>query len=144
MTRAERPDCSLGGLDMVRARPARARVALVGLLGALAVLGMSPAARAQDTQGNTFNLQLFRPAVDSKGYFTVNASQILRHLDFSIGLIGTYAHNVLELHNPNVMGISGSMTNPVTGQSAFRVSDFVTAQVQAAIGLFKWAELGVS
>src|SRR3954464_3030938 len=94
------------------------------------ILLWSSHARAQDTQGDTFNLQLFRPAVDSKGYFTVNASQILGHLDFSIGLIGTYAHNVLELHNPNVMGISGSMTNPVTGQSAFRVSDFVTAQVQ--------------
>src|SRR3954468_3685885 len=78
-------------------------------------------AHAQNTQGNTFNLQLFRPAVDSKGYFTVNASQILGHLDFSIGLIGTYANTVLELRNPSVMGISGMPANPVTGEAAFRV-----------------------
>src|SRR3954452_5615275 len=131
MTRAERPDCSLGGLDMVRARPARARVALVGLLGALAVLGMSPAARAQDTQGNTFNLQLFRPAVDSKGYFTVNASQILGHLDFSIGLVGSYTHNVLNLTRPG-------------SENRFDVEHFLTPQLQFALGLFKWVEVGVS
>jgi outer membrane protein OmpA-like peptidoglycan-associated protein len=87
-------------------------------------------ARAQDARGRTFNLQLFRPAIDSKGYFTVDASQVLGHLDFSVGLIGTYARDVLELH-----GQDGS---------SFRVSDFVTAQVQAALGLFKRAELGVS
>ena len=43
-----------------------------------------------------FSLQNFRPAVDSKGYITVNASQILGHLDFSLGLVGIYAHDVLE------------------------------------------------
>jgi OmpA-OmpF porin, OOP family len=86
-------------------------------------------AAAQDAQGNTFNLQLFRPAVDSKGYFTVNASQVLGHLDFSIGLIGTYARRTLELEGNG---------------AGFTVNDFITAQVQAALGLFKWVELGVS
>src|SRR3954452_17617449 len=93
------------------------------------ILLWSSHARAQDTQGNTFNLQLFRPAVDSKGYFTQNASQILGHLDFSIGLIGTYAHDTLELHGPNVTNFKGEV-----GGSTFRVTDFVTAQVQGAIG----------
>src|SRR4051812_43478069 len=91
----------------------------------LALLLLSTPARAQDA----FSLQLFRPAIDSKGYFTVNASQPLRHLDFSVGLVGSYAHDVLELHN--------------LGRS-FRVSELVTAQLQAALGLFKWAEIGVS
>ncbi len=95
---------------------------------AAVVLSFAPAARAQDAQGNTFNLQLFRPAVDSKGYFTVNASQVLGHLDFSIGLVGIYARDVLVLRDPGV----------------FRVSDFITAQLQGALGLFKWGELGVS
>jgi outer membrane protein OmpA-like peptidoglycan-associated protein len=111
---------------------------------ALAVLGSASISRAQVSPTNTFNLQLFRPAVDSKGYFTVNASQILGHLDFSIGLIGTYAHDVLELHNPMMPGISGTAGMPVMGESVFRVSDFVTAQVQAAVGLFKWVEIGLS
>jgi OmpA-OmpF porin, OOP family len=90
---------------------------------------LSPRARAQDTQGNTYSLQLFRPSVDSKGYFTVNASQILGHLDFSVGLIGSYAREVLTLSGAG---------------ATFRVSDLVTAQLQGALGLFKWAELGVS
>jgi len=37
----------------------------------------------------TYNMQLFRPAIDSKGYVTLNASQVLGHKDFSLGLIGT-------------------------------------------------------
>ncbi len=102
----------------------------LGLLFAVSIVAVSPSAFAQDAQGNTFNLQLFRPAVDSKGYFTVNASQILGHLDFSIGLIGTYARKTLELENPN--------------GTRFAVNDFITAQVQGALGLFKWVEIGVS
>jgi OOP family OmpA-OmpF porin len=95
------------------------RVALLLLLLA------SPAA----ADSNAFSLQLFRPAIDSKGYFSVNASQLLGHLDFSIGLVGSYARDVLVLE---------------TGPRSYRVSDLISAQLQAALGLWKWAELGVS
>jgi OOP family OmpA-OmpF porin len=99
----------------------------------LAVFGFllltASTSRAQDAQGNAFSLQNFRPAVDSKGYVTVNASQILGHLDFSLGLVASYAHDVLNLsHNGN----------------QFNVEHFLTPQLQGAIGLFKWVELGVS
>src|SRR6185436_16795486 len=103
----------------------------LGFLLAVSLVAVAPSALEQDAQGNTYNLQLFRPAVDSKGYFSVNASQILGHLDFSIGLIGTYARNTLVLEN-------------TTNNTRFAVSDFITAQVQAALGLFKWVEIGVS
>ncbi len=103
------------------------RSALFVILGCL-LLYSSPA-RAQDAQGNTFNLELFRPAVDSKGYITVNASQILGHLDFSLGLIGSYAHNVLNL---SAQG------------NQFNVEHYLTPQLQGAVGFFKWVELGVS
>jgi OmpA-OmpF porin, OOP family len=122
-------------LEKSRAR--RGGAVGLGLILAIGVLAASSVARAQDTTGNTFNLQLFRPAVDSKGYFTVNASQILGHLDFSIGLIGSYSRNNLHFH-----GTEGSTGAPAT--TMFTVSDFVTAQVQAALGLFKWVEIGVS
>jgi outer membrane protein OmpA-like peptidoglycan-associated protein len=87
------------------------------------------AAGAQDAQGKTFNLELFRPAVDSKGYFTVNASQPLGHLDVSVGLVGSYARDVLVLRGNGAL---------------FRASDLITAQVQGALGLFNWGELAVS
>src|SRR5579859_3115848 len=101
----------------------------VGALALLALMALSAPARAQDAKSYTFNLHLFRPSVDSKGYITVNASQILGHLDFSIGLVGTWAHNVLNLsHNGN----------------SFDVNELITPQIQAALGLFKWIEVGVS
>ncbi|MGZ3425177.1 MAG: hypothetical protein ACXVCV_00945, partial [Polyangia bacterium] len=105
----------------------RCRASVV--LGFAAVLLSSPPARAQDATAPAFSLQTFRPAVDSKGYVTVNASQILGHLDFSLGLVGSYAHDVLHL----------------SGQgAALDVEHYLTPQLQFAIGLFKWVELGVS
>src|SRR5258706_3740720 len=116
---------------MVRARPTRKWPAIaLGCIAALLLVAHSRPALAQDAQGNAFNIQLFRPAVDSKGYFTVNASQILGHLDFSVGLIATYSRYPLNL-------------GPENGNH-FHVSDLVTPQVQAALGLFKWVELGFS
>src|ERR1700758_4893928 len=78
-------------LHMLRA-PRSAVLLILGL-----VLSFSGSARAQDATSPAFSLQNFRPAVDSKGYVTVNASQILGHLDFSLGLVGSYANNVLNL-----------------------------------------------
>jgi OOP family OmpA-OmpF porin len=108
---------------MLRAR----RSAVLLILGLVLAFGRS--ARAQDATASAFTLQNFRPAVDSKGYVTVNASQILGHLDFSLGLVGSYTHDVLNL----------------SGQGAhFDVQHYLTPQLQFAIGLFKWVELGVS
>ncbi|HXU69913.1 MAG TPA: OmpA family protein [Polyangia bacterium] len=89
----------------------------------------STPARAQDATAPAFSLQDFRPAIDSKGYITVNASSILGHLDFSLGLVGSYAHDVLSL----------------SGQGAqLRVEHLLTPQLQFALGLFKWVEVGLS
>jgi len=108
---------------MLRAR----RSAVLVVLGL--VLSYGSVARAQDATQPAFSLQNFRPAVDSKGYVTVNASQILGHLDFSLGLVGSYTNNVLNLK----------------GQGAeLNVEHLLTPQLQFAIGLFKWVELGLS
>ena len=76
---------------MLRA-PRSAVLVILGL-----VLSYGTTARAQNAAAPAFSLENFRPAVDSKGYVTVNASQILGHLDFSLGLVGSFAHNVLNL-----------------------------------------------
>src|SRR5262245_15659729 len=99
---------------------------LTGVVCLAAWLGMASIERAQGASGHTFNLENFRPAVDSKGYITVNASQILGHLDFSLGLVGSYAHDVLNLKGPR---------DPVTGyQANFGVNELITPQLQAAVG----------
>jgi OmpA-OmpF porin, OOP family len=92
----------------------------------LLALLMTAAAHAQ-TSG--FSLQTFRPAVDSKGYVTVNASEPLGHLDFSLGLVTSYAHDVLRLDG--------------NGRS-FTVEHYLTPQLQAALGLWRRLELGLS
>lgn len=100
---------------------------MILVLGAL--LAGGGIARAQDLTAPGFSLENFRPAVDSKGYVTVNSSQILGHLDFSLGLVGSYAHNVLNLS---------------ANKNRFDVQHLLTPQLQAAVGLFKWVELGLS
>ena len=65
---------------------------LIGSLGALLVFDQTASAQMVQENGftePTYNMQLFRPAIDSKGYVTLNASQVLGHKDFSLGLIGT-------------------------------------------------------
>ena len=75
--------------------------ALAGLVPGLLLLCSASMAHAQMQENGferpTFDLQLFRPAVDSKGYVTLNASQVLGHTDFSLGLVGTWAGLPLQL-----------------------------------------------
>ena len=116
----------------MRPRSFAARLAgrpLAPSLLALAVLLAAPPARAKDISPTpTFDLQLFRPAVDTKGYITVNASQVLGLWDVSFGLVGTLAGQPLHLESNGVN---------------FR-SDFAfTPTLQAALG-FKYAELAVT
>ena len=103
----------------------------VALLLLLLLLLPARVAQAQNLPGNAFSLQVFRPALDSKGYVTVDATELLGHLDFSLGLVSSFAHNVLQLTR-------GSSVN------RFAVEELLTPQLQAALGLFKWAEVGVS
>jgi len=117
------------------------------VLTAALALHASPAA-AQPVQENgfltpTYNLQLFRPAIDSKGYVTLNASQVLGHKDFSFGLVGTWAGS------PLVLSLPAGGTNPATGTQVtdgrtFNVNHLITAQLQFALGLYKHFEVALT
>ncbi len=119
---------------------------MVPVLGLALALHSRPAA-AQAAQENgflnpTYNLQIFRPAIDSKGYVTLNASQVLGHTDFSFGLVGTWAGRPLVLELP------AGGTDPLTGMQVtngrtFSVNNLITAQLQFALGLWKHFEIAV-
>jgi len=47
--------------------------------------------------GDGMDTHLFRPAVDSKGFFSVNGSDILGSNDISFGLVMDYGHNIMRL-----------------------------------------------
>ncbi len=55
----------------------------------LGTLGVSQVARADDATLTTggMDLHLYRPAVDTRGYFSVNGSEVMPHKKFSFGLV---------------------------------------------------------
>jgi OmpA-OmpF porin, OOP family len=101
----------------------------LSVLGLLAAVASTAHAQAQ-LRGAPVDLQVFRPAVDSKGFITLNASQILAPLDFSFGLVTTWARKPLELENPG-------------NGSSFQVRNLVTPSFQGAIGLFGTRQIGL-
>jgi len=97
-----------------RRRPRRvrelARRAMAGGMAAMGLLALSPVAKAQSTpnaippaNGDGFDTHLFRPAMDSKGLFTVNGSDVLGNKEFSVGLILDYAHALLRIPNDELI-----------------------------------------
>src|SRR5262245_1773463 len=100
----------------------RMRAALAS--GAVLLFGLyaSPAARAQSQ--DRLDLQIFRPAIDSKGYVTLNGSEVLGPGDVSVGPVPTWGRGVLR---------SGTA----------EVRDLIAPQLQAAVGLSRRLGLGI-
>jgi OOP family OmpA-OmpF porin len=93
----------------------------LALVTAAALCGTAGLATAQpEAAGGNIDLNVFRPAIDSRGYLTINASQPLGHLEVSFGLGSiAWGHSVMELD--------------ANGDS-LHVSDIVSATLIAAIG----------
>ena len=118
------------------------RRSLASALVAGAVLLSAGSSQARDfpqlstdggkTFANGFDLQLFRPAIDTKGYLTLNASQVLGLWDISFGLVGTIAGQPLRLE-----GIDK------TDGNKFNYDFLLTPSLQFAVG-FKYAELALT
>ncbi len=109
----------------------RPRVWLIASLVFAASL-FSTAALAQGEFGGNIDLNAFRPAVDSRGYITVNASQVLGHKELSFGLVTNWGRNVLTFEN---------------GDDKYEVQNVISPTLIGAFGLkFGPAELelGVS
>ncbi|HVR61992.1 MAG TPA: transporter, partial [Polyangia bacterium] len=98
-------------------------------------LGFASTARAQ-LKTAPLDLQIFRPAMDSKGFITLNSSGVLGQLDFSFGLVTTYARRPLELSGNKQLG------TPAQGNQ-FRVGTLVTPSLQGAIGVVKLKHFGI-
>jgi OOP family OmpA-OmpF porin len=69
----------------------------------LCAMGVARGASAQSTpnvvpasNGNGLDTHLFRPAMDSKGIFTVNGTDILGNKEISLGLVLDYGHTLLR------------------------------------------------
>jgi len=90
----------------------------IRLSAALVLVATAPAAAQQ--AGN-LPIDTFRPAMDSRGYLTVNASQMLGHGELSFGLGSlSWGHKLLAFEN---------------GTATYSVDDVITATLIAAYGL---------
>ncbi len=115
---------------------------VVATIALASVLGFASVASAQCAtppsgicQGNGFNLQLFRPAVDSKGQFAVNGTDILGHLDVAFGLIVDYGYGQARL------GTRGTGSTYET----FALADhLLTGTFIGNVGLANWLVIGLA
>src|SRR5436190_15604952 len=74
-------------------------------------------------------LDTFKPAMDSRGYLTVNASQVLGNKEFSFGLGSLdWGYKMIGF------GDSGSCDSNSGGSPCYSVDNMVTATLIAAFG----------
>ena len=89
-------------------------------IGVAFALLLSAAPVAAQGTGANIDLNAFRPAMDSRGYVTINASQVLGHKELSFGLVTNWGRNVLLFEE---------------GQNTYEVNNVITPTLMAAYGL---------
>ncbi len=102
---------------------------------------------------------LFRPAVDSKGFFSVNGTDIIGKNDISFGMILDWGHTLMRTNNSdNPMGSPGDAVDadgrcvsvdsctPSSGGSGTSalISDSFTGTLSASYGIANIAVVGLS
>jgi len=93
---------------------------LASAIAALVVV--VPAAPAHAQSGGNVDLGVFHPAMDSRGYLTINASQVLGHNELSFGLGALdWGHSLLRLEGG--------------GSTTYSIDNMFTATLIAAYGL---------
>jgi outer membrane protein OmpA-like peptidoglycan-associated protein len=97
------------------------------------ILALATPARAQLTNAPV-DMQIFRSAMDSKGFITLNSSAVLGQGDFSFGLVTSYARKPLSFQGNGTFG--GQQNN-------FSVDNVLTPSLQAAVGFTKMPHLGI-
>ncbi|MEM9488711.1 MAG: OmpA family protein [Myxococcota bacterium] len=70
-------------------------------------------AGAQSRDGANIDLNAFRPAIDSRGYLTINASQVLGHNELSFGLVLSYGRNVLVFEEGDNVFVVQNVATPI-------------------------------
>jgi hypothetical protein len=97
-----------------------ARVPLGPRLAILAAICCASAPAFAEPAGN-IDLNVFRPAIDSRGYLTVNASQVLGDKEFSFGLGALdWGHHLLKFDD---------------GTNTYSIDNIISATLIAAFGI---------
>ena len=83
---------------------------VVALLVALSALPSGAFAQDATLHGGGMDLHLFRPAVDTRGYFAVNGTEVMPHKEFSFGLVLDAGFGILR-YNGFINDPNGDPTN---------------------------------
>jgi len=94
------------------------------------------------SDNNGIDTHLFRPAMDSKGFFYTNGSDILGHLDISFGLIIDYGNNLLRT-DKNIGTVPDKMGMQVPATTGALVNHSFQGTGQINIGLFNQVVAGL-
>ena len=113
------------------------------LLGAGAIIAFAEDAAAQvetrtgdGANGDGMDMHLFRPALDSKGFFSVNGADILGANDISFGLVLDYGHNMMALED-NASGNDVLLKHALQGtfQFDYGIANMLVVGISAPVVL---------
>jgi OmpA-OmpF porin, OOP family len=122
-------------------RAASVIAAAAALVAGQTSAGAQTPTRVAEDNGSGMDLHLFRPAVDSKGFFSVNGADILGANDISLGLVLDYGHGLLRLnpgHGADPKADSKYMLEHAfqgTLQFDYGIANFVVVGISAPIVL---------
>jgi len=95
------------------------------MLGAVVL----PPRMAAAQSGGDVPLDTFKPAMDSRGYLTVNASQVLGHKELSFGLGSLdWGYKMLQLGDPDTCDQN-------SGSPCYSINNMITATLIGAFGV---------
>ena len=101
----------------------------IRLLATLTILGWTGAARAQD--GGSIDLSAFEPSMDSRGYITLDASQVLGPRELSFGLVTNWGSGLLRFKNgSNTYEVQNILSPTLVGATGLRLGG-----IQLELGL---------
>ena len=92
------------------------------VIAAIVACASTAHAQTSSRQGGNIDLQAFRPAMDSRGFITLNASQVLGHKEVSFGLVTNWGRNVLKFESgERVYEVRNVLTPTLVGAFGLRV-----------------------
>jgi len=116
-------------------------IALVAVATAAIVIGgRAPDAMAKSVKNAPVDLQLFRPAMDSKGFITLNSSGVLATGDLSFGLVTNWGRRPLRFSGETTLPNPPPRTGNIP--SKFAVENVITPALQGAYGFYARGHFG--
>ena len=115
----------------------------VACAGMVTLFGSAARAQVAPGNGDGFDTHLFRPALDSKGFFTVNGTDILGKNDVSIGLVIDYGRTLLRVPD-NGSGSPQLINHSFQGTATFNygLANILALGVSIPVNLMSGDERG--